>query len=165
MSTLDMKDKLTPSSSYCCAICNIHLFTNLEIIFPEREKATAEIDLLSDNASVTSPKGAAFTLTKPKSRIKFTRDGSNLRSRKTSIENEETPSIVNGLTNNPPPNTGLQSIRESRDNLNDYRFCNIFTSRPHFLSDSVKETYGFLMCPNRNCNQKLGIFSVDGMKC
>ena len=46
----------------------------------------------------------------------------------------------------------------------EYRCYNIFTRK----LDNMVETdqrYGFMFCPNTECNVKVGIYSFDGQKC
>ena len=63
------------------------------------------MDLLSDNGSIDTPKGAAFTLSKPK-HVTLQRAGSNLKVRKLSLEQDEVTTLVNG-------NFDLQSVATS----------------------------------------------------
>jgi hypothetical protein len=42
----------------------------------------------------------------------------------------------------------------------DNRCQNLFTTRPDWLDGDV--AFGFLICPNRKCGLKLGVFSDEG---
>ena len=45
-----------------------------------------------------------------------------------------------------------------------YRCKNIFTVKLDWIKVN-EQSYGFITCPNIQCQFKLGIFSFDGLKC
>ena len=48
----------------------------------------------------------------------------------------------------------------NRSSSVDQRCQNLFTTRPYWLEGDA--FFGFLICPNRKCGLKLGVFSGEG---
>ncbi len=56
------------------------------------------------------------------------------------------------------------SSRAADTELSNYRCKHFFTQRLDWIPNS-KDVNGFIECPNEKCDEKLGIFCYDGIKC
>jgi hypothetical protein len=48
----------------------------------------------------------------------------------------------------------------------EYRCVNLFTNQfEWFTFASTTEPFGFIVCPNRKCTRKVGIYAHEGQRC